>query len=137
MSEGVNENMEYCSKCGTQIPEGSRFCPKCGQPVEYTEKVYEPEVQESVRSTPRAPAGPVAADATGALVVGILGIVLSCIIWPIGCCLGIIAIAMGSSAQNRGAPNAGAAIAVGVVAVIVAIINLALVFYILSYFLPY
>jgi hypothetical protein len=137
LPEGVNDNMEYCSKCGTQIPEGSRFCPKCGQPVEYAERVYEPEVQESVRSTPRTPAAPAAADATGALVVGILALVCGCIIWPVGCCLGIVAIAMGSSAQHRGAPNAGVAIALGVVALIIAIVSFALVFYVLSQFLYY
>ena len=25
--------MNYCSKCGSVIPEGVSFCPKCGMPV--------------------------------------------------------------------------------------------------------
>jgi hypothetical protein len=129
--------MQYCSKCGTEIPEGSRFCPKCGQPVEYAERVYEPEVRESVRPTARTPAAPVGSDATGAIVVGVLALVLGCIIWPIGCCLGIVAIAMGSSAQGRGAPNAGVAIALGVVALIIAIVSFVFVFYIMSLMLPF
>lgn len=30
--------MRYCSKCGSEIPQGSRFCPQCGQPVPPEEK---------------------------------------------------------------------------------------------------
>lgn len=25
---------KYCSKCGSELVEGSKFCPKCGQPVQ-------------------------------------------------------------------------------------------------------
>ena len=25
--------MSFCTNCGTQIPDGSRFCPNCGAPV--------------------------------------------------------------------------------------------------------
>ena len=40
--------MSFCTKCGTQIPEGSKFCPGCGSPLEEPAKQEEkvtPEVQ--------------------------------------------------------------------------------------------
>lgn len=128
--------MEYCSKCGAQIPEGSRFCPKCGQPVEYTERVYEPEVQESVRTTPRTPAGSQPTEsAGGALALGIIGIIIGFLFIPcVGCILGIVAVSMASSANKRGVPNAGAALAVGWVSVIVSLLMWAYAFYVFSQF---
>ena len=30
---GRRDNMPYCSHCGTEISEGTRFCPKCGTPT--------------------------------------------------------------------------------------------------------
>jgi len=26
--------MKYCTKCGTELPDGVKFCPKCGAPVQ-------------------------------------------------------------------------------------------------------
>jgi hypothetical protein len=128
--------MEYCTKCGAVIPEGSKFCPKCGQPVEYEERVYEPEVTGPVRPTSRAPAPGPTSDATGAIVVGVLALVFACLFFPIGCCLGIVALAMGSSANSRGAPNAMVAIVLGVIAVILAILVFVVAFYYVSTFYP-
>jgi cytochrome c biogenesis protein CcdA len=126
--------MEYCSKCGAQIPEGSVFCPKCGQPVEYTERVYEPEVQQSVRVPPRTPAGSQPTEsAGGALALGIIGIIVGILLIPcVGCILGIAAVAIASSANKRGVPNAGAALALGWIAIIVSLVIWAITFYILA-----
>jgi hypothetical protein len=128
--------MEYCSKCGAQIPEGSMFCPKCGQPVKYTERVYEPEVQQSVRTAPPTPAGSQPTEsAGGALALGIIGIIVGFLFIPcVGCILGIVAVSMGSSASKRGASNAGAAVALGWVSVIVSLLMWAYTFYVLSQF---
>ncbi len=127
--------MEYCSKCGAQIPEGSRFCPKCGKPVEYTERVYEPEVQESVRTAPRTPAGRQPTEtAGGALAVGVLSLFFIFFFLPVGCILGIVALAMGSAASNRGASGAGAAMALGLVSIILGILLLVFAFFVLSSF---
>lgn len=30
--------MQYCSKCGQEIPPNSKFCPNCGRPIEQEEK---------------------------------------------------------------------------------------------------
>lgn len=128
--------MEYCSKCGAEIPEGSKFCPKCGQPVEYAERVYEPEVQESVRHTPRPTPSPGTTEsASGAITIGVLGLICAFFIPIIGCILGIVAIAMGSSASNRGVPSAGTAVALGVVALVIAIVGWLLTVAFLSTFL--
>lgn len=27
--------MEYCRKCGAEMPNGAKFCPKCGTNVEH------------------------------------------------------------------------------------------------------
>lgn len=27
------ENMAFCSKCGTQVADGVKFCPNCGSAV--------------------------------------------------------------------------------------------------------
>ncbi len=113
--------MEYCSKCGAEIPEGSRFCPKCGQPVEYPEREY--GVQEPVRSTSRpTPSTGTAESASGAIAIGAIGLVFACLIPLVGCILGIAAIAMGSSASNRGVPSAGTAVALGAVALVIAML---------------
>ena len=121
---GLYTNMvEYCSKCGAEIPEGSKFCPKCGQPVEYPERVYEPEVVGPARSTSRRAPGPGTTEsASGAVTIGIIGLVLACCIPLIGCILGIIAIVMGSSASHRGASNASTAMTIGAIAIVLAIV---------------
>jgi hypothetical protein len=128
--------MEYCSKCGAEIPEGSRFCPKCGQPVVFTERVYEPEVQETVRTPPRTPAGSQSTEsAGGALALGIIGIIVGSLFIPcVGCILGIVAVSMASSANKRGAPNARAALALGWISIVVSLLMWAYAFYVLSSF---
>ncbi len=45
----------YCSKCGSQIADGSRFCSFCGAPVEVQVASQEPEVPAV---EPQAPAEP-------------------------------------------------------------------------------
>ena len=49
----------YCSKCGKEIADGSRFCSFCGSPVaEMPSPVQEPEVPE-VTPEPEAEPEPV------------------------------------------------------------------------------
>ena len=36
----------YCSKCGSQIADGSRFCSFCGAPVEAQIVSQEPEYED-------------------------------------------------------------------------------------------
>ncbi|MBE6836224.1 MAG: zinc ribbon domain-containing protein [Ruminococcaceae bacterium] len=33
----------FCSKCGSQIPEGGKFCPKCGNPVNPAAQAVQPQ----------------------------------------------------------------------------------------------
>ena len=43
--------MAYCSKCGQQLPEGSKFCPSCGSPVgKCTKKSQADNVIEKIAS---------------------------------------------------------------------------------------
>lgn len=50
----------YCPKCGTELPEGSKFCPKCGNRVEFDKAnpqiaPSEPPQQTVVSPAPQAP----------------------------------------------------------------------------------
>ncbi len=43
----------FCSKCGTQLPEGSNICPNCDPVVEKVEQVQPQKVKEPLLKAPR------------------------------------------------------------------------------------
>ena len=52
--------MPFCTNCGNQVPEGTKFCPSCGTPIiaKETEPAVEPELEAAV--TPEPVAEPIA-----------------------------------------------------------------------------
>ena len=42
--------MSYCSKCGTEIAEGSNFCPSCGAPAEASTAKENRQQQQSTEN---------------------------------------------------------------------------------------
>ena len=83
--------MAFCSKCGAEIPEGSRFCTKCGAPVNGDPSGKSQQTMEGETSTAQKPErqsgtqpfgskGQSGADnghglAVGSLVCGIIAVV--------------------------------------------------------------
>ena len=45
--------MAYCSKCGTQLSDGTNFCPKCGTPCDssFSQSAGENGVVEQKKSS--------------------------------------------------------------------------------------
>ena len=70
----------FCSKCGAQIEDGTKFCPKCGQPAETAtapESASEPAPAPAPASAPAPAAAPAAAPKKpknlGLIIAGALG----------------------------------------------------------------
>ena len=45
--------MAFCTKCGTQIPDGAAVCPSCGQAQAGAQQTYQPQ-----QAVPQYNAGP-------------------------------------------------------------------------------
>ena len=68
----------FCSKCGAQIEDGTKFCPKCGQPAE---TATAPESATAPASEPVSAPAPAPAPAAapkkpknlGLIIAGALG----------------------------------------------------------------
>ena len=43
---------QFCSKCGSAIPEGSAFCPNCGEAVAQTAQPQQPQYQQPAYQQP-------------------------------------------------------------------------------------
>lgn len=50
--------MAFCTKCGTEIPEGSKFCPGCGAKLEAAPEVKTEPVEQVQDSAPEVKAEP-------------------------------------------------------------------------------
>lgn len=49
----------FCAKCGTALPEGSKFCPACGTPAGNTSSASQTAFQpEAEKCTPEASEDP-------------------------------------------------------------------------------
>ena len=112
--------MAFCSKCGAEIPEGSRFCTKCGAPVNGDPSGKSQQTMEGETSTaqklerqsgtqPFGSKGQSGADnghglAVGSLVCGIIAVVC----WFFGygsflsIVLGIVGLVLAGNAKKAG-----------------------------------
>lgn len=45
----------YCTNCGAELPEGTRFCGSCGKPTHETAAVATPETDVDVPPPPDPP----------------------------------------------------------------------------------
>jgi len=93
-----------CPNCGQEAPEGAAFCPYCAAPLQ--EGTSAPPTQPA--QAPPTPAYAVPAVPTrtsglaiGGLVTGILGIIISCVFWPIGVILGLAGLVLGILGLNE------------------------------------
>ena len=131
-----------CSKCGAEIPDGSKFCPVCGVSFDvaaapqYQQPQPQPQFQQAApgyqQPVYQQPQPAVAPDgkpmrskgiAIAALVVGILAGVFCWFVPILGPVLGIVAIilgALGIRSEAKGMAIAG--LVIGIVALIVGII---------------
>jgi hypothetical protein len=93
----------FCSKCGTQVDEGSTFCQNCGAPVAGNEA----QVQAATAPPPAPAAQPATAGKTNVMaIVSLIASIVSLFLNPVGIIslLGIIfgAIANGQIKRNPG-----------------------------------
>ena len=130
-----------CQNCGQQIADGSTVCPHCqavqqpgpapAQPAASFQPFYAPPppVPAAVQRT--------SGLAIASMVVGIVSILVSCILWPLGAVLAAVALVLGivglnETSKDPSVGGKGMAIAgivlggIGVLLVILAIAGLAL-----------
>jgi predicted nucleic acid-binding Zn ribbon protein len=116
LASEVRGHMQYCTKCGSVIQEGEDFCSKCGYPVRQGQTAPRAE---------RTTSAPTQSGGSGgaAIALGVIGILVGFLFVPlVGIILGIVAIALGSSASSQGDKNGGAGIALGITSLILSII---------------
>ena len=101
---------QFCSKCGSAIPEGSAFCPNCGEAVAQTAQPQQPQYQQPAYQQPvyqqpvyqpTANVGP----QPNLLVFGILSLVFEVIV---GIILGAIGRSKGKAYIAQGGQLTGA-----------------------------
>ena len=105
-----NMSNQFCSKCGSAIPEGSAFCPNCGEAVAQTAQPQQPQYQQPAYQQPvyqqpvyqpTANVGP----QPNLLVFGILSLVFEVIV---GIILGAIGRSKGKAYIAQGGQLTGA-----------------------------
>ena len=107
----------YCTKCGAQLPEGSRFCNQCGSVVT---PVVNDQTDQNDPFAPVTPAKPempqqqIHQQAPGARrvddgIFGLLGFILSFFVAIAGLVLSIIGL---TKTKNRGFAIAGLVISI-------------------------
>ena len=101
-----NMSNQFCSKCGSAIPEGSAFCPNCGEAVAQTAQPQQPQYQQPAYQQPvyqpTANVGP----QPNLLVFGILSLVFDWIF--VGIILGAIGRSKGKAYIAQGGQLTGA-----------------------------
>lgn len=118
----------FCTKCGNQNPDGTKFCIKCGNPMEaqaqpqaeapvqqpvqpvqqpVQQPVYQQPVQQPVYQQPmyqqpmyQKPAVPGKGLGITSMVLGIVALVFFCY-WYISIPCGIIGLALGAVSLNK------------------------------------
>lgn len=141
--------MAFCSHCGAEIPDGSKFCPKCGASVEEKNEIEnameaksspvqasEPTDHNSGTSQPSAPEEGHGA-AIGSMVCGIIGVVLCFFGYSsiISIILGIIGLVMAGNSKKAG--NREGVRTAGFVLSILAIVGGSIVFIYLTFILAF
>ena len=77
--------MAFCSKCGTQVNDGTKFCPKCGNPMEnsasspngYQQQAYQPQQPYAAQVAQHAQQKPMKPNTH--MVFAILSTILCCL----------------------------------------------------------
>ena len=132
----------YCAKCGKEMDDNAKFCPSCGagtsgettsnqQPPEQEQPPVQPQQQQTysqpAASTVQPAAEPGSGLGVGALVCGIIGLVL-CLVPFVGLILSIVAVVLGGKGRKtlpegkRGMALAG--FILGIIGLVISIIYL-------------
>lgn len=124
----------FCSKCGKEVAEGSRFCSGCGTPAVPTQQQtaqYVPQQKEPHRVI--EPAGNVfltkdnERKAKASLVLGITGLVTALLLPIVGIPVAIVGLIMGVIGQKSSKKGmALAGLILSIIGVVAGIINAAI-----------
>ncbi|MBR3423506.1 MAG: zinc ribbon domain-containing protein [Clostridia bacterium] len=96
---------QFCSKCGSAIPEGSAFCPNCGEAVAAAAQPQQPQYQQPVYQQPVYQQAANVGPQPNLLVFGILSLVFDVIV---GIILGAIGRSKGKAYIAQGGQLTGA-----------------------------
>lgn len=142
--------MAFCSHCGAEIPEDSRFCPKCGASVEKQNEIKNAEDtrdttaqtpertdDHNLETSPPSASGEGHGAAIGSMVCGIIGVVLCFFGYSsiISIILGIIGLVMAGNSKKAG--NREGVRTAGFVLSILAIVGGSIVFIYLTFLLAF
>ena len=100
-----NMSNQFCSKCGSAIPEGSAFCPNCGEAVAAAAQPQQPQYQQPVYQQPVYQQAANVGPQPNLLVFGILSLVFDVIV---GIILGAIGRSKGKAYIAQGGQLTGA-----------------------------
>lgn len=125
----------YCAKCGKEMDDSAKFCPSCGAETSGETVSEQPAAQQPIQQQPYSepayasaqPSEPSSGIAVGALICGIIGLVL-CWVPIVGLILSIVAIVLGGKGKRtlpdgkRGMAVAG--FILGIIGLVISIIVL-------------
>lgn len=105
----------YCKKCGKELQDNEAFCRYCG-----ASQISQPQAAANTNASYQG-GGAADGKAMGALVCGIIGLIISFFVPIVGIILGIIAMVMGNGLKST-SKYANIGFILGIVAIILSVI---------------